>query len=159
MQRELGRLPSSHRSIGRLAGSVRCSYDSSPMPNPTDRFAFSRSARDLIGLAAAHPELHRVAQATRPALAAVALGIDKLEEALDRERRELVRTNEARLQRYLTACATWESPGRRNLVHADPPVPQPALGEQPRASVGHRPHDGVKAMDRDAFAEASEPRC
>jgi hypothetical protein len=37
-------------------------------------------------------------------------------------------------------------------------VPQPALGEQPGARVGHRSHDRLDAFDRDPLTEASEPR-
>jgi hypothetical protein len=77
------------------------------MPRPEDQLRFSRSARDLLELARLHPELLAQARQQRPELAAVERGRDALEEALDRERRELMRANEARLQRYERAAATW----------------------------------------------------
>ncbi len=43
----------------------------------------------------------------RPALAAIERGREALEEALDRERRELMHANERRLQRYQEAAAAW----------------------------------------------------
>jgi len=39
-------------------------------------------------------------------------------------------------------------------VHAQPPVPQPAFGQQPRARVGNRTHDRLEAEDGDAFVVA-----
>lgn len=77
------------------------------MRDPADQLRFSRSARELIELARARPDLLAAIVGERPALAAVALGRDALEEALDRERRALMRTNEERLQRYQQAAAAW----------------------------------------------------
>lgn len=77
------------------------------MRDPADQLRFSRSARELIELARTRPDLLAAATAERPALAAVPLGRDALEEALDRERRSLMRTNEERLQRYQRAAAAW----------------------------------------------------
>ena len=77
------------------------------MRDPADQLRFSRSARDLIELARAHPELLTATALERPTLAAVSLGREALEEALDRERRVLMRTNEERLQRYQQAAAAW----------------------------------------------------
>jgi hypothetical protein len=79
------------------------------MTDPADQFAFSRSARDLTALAARFPGLVAPARAKRPALAAIAHGQAPLEAALDHERRELMRANERRLQRYIVACAAWEA--------------------------------------------------
>lgn len=77
------------------------------MRDPADQLRFSRSARDLIDLARAHPDLLTATALERPTLAAVSLGREALEEALDRERRGLMRTNEERLQRYQQAAAAW----------------------------------------------------
>jgi hypothetical protein len=79
------------------------------MHNPADQLRFSRSARDLMELARLHPELLAAAIGDRAALAAIALGRDGLEEALDRERRQLMRANEERLQRYQQATAAWSA--------------------------------------------------
>jgi hypothetical protein len=78
------------------------------MTDPVDQLRFSRSARDLLGLAGRHPTEFANVRRTRPALAAVELGQAALEEALDRERRDLIRANEARLQRYQVAAEPWE---------------------------------------------------
>lgn len=77
------------------------------MRDPADQLRFSRSARELLELAQARPDLIPAAVAERPALAALPLGRDALEETLDRERRSLMRTNEERLQRYQQAAAAW----------------------------------------------------
>ncbi len=77
------------------------------MQRPEDQLRFSRSARDLLELARVRPELLAPATQQRPALAAIERGRDALEEALDRERRELMRANEARLQGYERAAAPW----------------------------------------------------
>lgn len=77
------------------------------MRDPADQLRFSRSARDLIDLARSHPDLLTATALERPTLAAVSLGREALEEALDRERRGLMRTNEERLQRYQQAAVAW----------------------------------------------------
>lgn len=77
------------------------------MANPMDRFRYSRSARDLIDLARQYPDSTAAAISLRPALSALGRGRDALEEALDRERRSLMRTNERRLQRYQAAASEW----------------------------------------------------
>ena len=71
------------------------------------RFRYSRSSRDLLELAALHPDALAAATRERPLLAAVAHGRDALDEALDRERRALMRANEARLDRYREASRAW----------------------------------------------------
>jgi hypothetical protein len=77
------------------------------MTEPRDQFLYSRSSRDLIRLAGEHPaELAEVIQ-QRPLLAHIAEGREVLEEALDRERRALIRANEDRLARYLEAAREW----------------------------------------------------
>ena len=70
---------------------------------------YSRSARDLLSLADQHADrIERIAE-TRPALRSVAKGRDGLEVALDAERRESIRRNEARLAAYARAASRWYS--------------------------------------------------
>lgn len=77
------------------------------MEDPRDQLLYSRSARDLIELAGAHPELTDQLRAQRPLLAKVAEGRDALEVALDAERRASMRANEERLERYRAASEPW----------------------------------------------------
>ncbi len=86
--------------IGELARRMR---------DPRSQFLYSRSALDLIRLAREHPQ--RLAEATprRPLLARIADGRDELERALDEERRELMRTNEERLELYQSALRAWSN--------------------------------------------------
>lgn len=76
---------------------------------PRSQLLYSRSARDLVRLATAHPELLREVEKTRPLLARVADGRDELERALDAERRTLMRTNEERLAAYRAAGRAWST--------------------------------------------------
>lgn len=77
------------------------------MRDPVDQFRYSRSSRDLIALARDHSDaLERVVD-ERPLLRLVSQGRDALDEALDRERRRLMRTNEERLERYRAAAKPW----------------------------------------------------
>jgi hypothetical protein len=71
------------------------------------QFLYSRSSRDLIKLAEEHPLALAEAARQRPLLARIAEGREALEEALDRERRALIRANEERLARYLAAAQAW----------------------------------------------------
>lgn len=77
------------------------------MSEPREQLLYSRSSRDLIELAARHPKELADAVRQRPLLALVAEGRGALDEALDRERRTLMRTNEERLARYQSAAAAW----------------------------------------------------
>jgi TorA maturation chaperone TorD len=77
------------------------------MPDTRARILQSRSARDLLKLAAGHRALFRRLSARRPALAAAVRGLTALEAALDRERRELIHADEKRLARYAAAAAPW----------------------------------------------------
>lgn len=77
------------------------------LESPVEQLLCSRSARDILSLAARNPAAFAEAQAQRPALAAVATGREALEAALDAERRSLIRANEERLARYLEAAAAW----------------------------------------------------
>lgn len=77
------------------------------MTEPRSQLLYSRSSRELIELAAAHPaELAEVA-VQRPLLAQIGEGRERLDEALDRERRALMRANEERLARYLSTAGEW----------------------------------------------------
>ncbi len=75
--------------------------------DPLDGLRLSRSARDLIALAQAYPELVDRAAVRRPALKHVPEGRAALETALDAERRALIHANERRLQRYMDAAKEW----------------------------------------------------
>jgi hypothetical protein len=79
------------------------------MDDPGAQLRFSRSSRDLMRLAAEHPDIVAEAMATRPLLARIADGRDAVDEALDRERRALMRADEARLTRYRAAAEDWAS--------------------------------------------------
>jgi hypothetical protein len=74
------------------------------LPDPRDRLLYSRSARDLIELQREHPDLATEMTKTRALLAHVSSGREKLEEALDAERRSSMRTNEERLEAYRLAA-------------------------------------------------------
>ncbi len=77
------------------------------MPDPRSQLLYSRSSRDLIELADEHPAALAEAIRQRPLLARIAEGREVLEEALDRERRALMRINEERLARYQAAVEDW----------------------------------------------------
>jgi hypothetical protein len=78
------------------------------LSDPRDQMLCSRSAHDLIALDAAHPGLVRELSGVRPALAAVAGGVQELREALDRERREAMDADDRRIRAYLAAAAGLE---------------------------------------------------
>lgn len=77
------------------------------MKDPRQQLRFSRSARDLIELAARHAALVAELVRERPLLREVGGGVAKLEAALDRERRDLMHRNEERLAGYERASAAW----------------------------------------------------
>jgi hypothetical protein len=77
------------------------------MADPRSQLLYSRSSRDLIQLAGEHPEALAEVIRQRPLLARIAEGREALEEALDRERRVLIRANEERLARYRAAAEAW----------------------------------------------------
>jgi len=77
------------------------------MLDPDDQILCSRSARDLLQLAQQHPDRVRHLADKRPALTAIGQGREALEAALDAERRQLIRTNEERLARYMEASTQW----------------------------------------------------
>jgi len=77
------------------------------MNDPADQFLHSRSAADLLTLAVQHPGLVSRLIPQRPLLAVISQGRDALEPALDAERRQLIRLNAQRLQRYARAAEAW----------------------------------------------------
>ncbi len=77
------------------------------MTDPRSQLLYSRSSRDLIELASEHPAALAEAIRQRPLLAHIAEGREVLEEALDRERRVLMRINEELLARYQAAAEAW----------------------------------------------------
>ena len=95
------------------------------MADPRSQLMYSRSARDLGRLAEEHPAALVETMPQRPLLARIPEGREALEEALDRERRLLMRANEERLVRYRNAAepwaALWPEVARRI---ADLPLPE-----------------------------------
>ncbi|HEX7183414.1 MAG TPA: hypothetical protein VF756_16395 [Thermoanaerobaculia bacterium] len=77
------------------------------MDDPLPQLLYSRSSRDLVKLGEEHPAALAEAIRQRPLLARIAEGREALEEALDRERRMLIRANEERLARYQAAAEGW----------------------------------------------------
>ncbi len=77
------------------------------LDDPREQMLASRSARDLIVLAGANPDLARELTMIRPVLAKIGAGPDALAAALDAERRALIRAHEDRLRRYLAAAEAW----------------------------------------------------
>lgn len=71
---------------------------------------YGRSARDLITSASENPEAARRLEIERPLLRLALLGErDALEEALDKERRLLMRNDENRLAAYTEAAREWQA--------------------------------------------------
>jgi hypothetical protein len=77
------------------------------MTDPGEQLLYSRSARDLGALALKYPERTRALSAQRPVLKVAERGVNELEVALDAERRQLIRANEERLMKYMTAAERW----------------------------------------------------
>jgi len=77
------------------------------MKDPRDQLRYSRSGRDLLALAAQHPALVVEIARERPMLLEIGAGLERLEAAIDRERRDLMRRNEARLAAYELAARDW----------------------------------------------------
>jgi hypothetical protein len=77
------------------------------MAEPRDQLLYSRSALDLKELAEAHPDLARRLAKQRPLLDEISAGRERMEEALDRERRQLIRADERRLEAYRHASRDW----------------------------------------------------
>lgn len=79
------------------------------LTDPADQMRYSRSAKDLLALAAAHPELVVPMVRERPALAALSDGLDRLRIELERERFAAMDADAQRVQRYLAAAAGLQS--------------------------------------------------
>jgi hypothetical protein len=77
------------------------------MADVGSQLLFSRSSRDLIRLAREDPEALAEMVLRRPLLARIPEGREALDEALDRERRALMRADEERLARYRAAAEPW----------------------------------------------------
>lgn len=73
----------------------------------SEQLLLSRSAKDLIQLAKTHGDLVSQLVTKRPLLNEISSGIDKLEAALDAERRALMHKNENRLAVYMEAAEEW----------------------------------------------------
>ena len=117
------------------------------MEDPRAQLLYSRSSRDLIELARLHPVQAREVGARRPLLLLIPRGRDALDEALDRERRRLMRANEERLGRYREAYRAWAAawPDVQRAIHglplpeaheivlarADGVLPEGPIGEGP----------------------------
>jgi hypothetical protein len=78
---------------------------------PSERqLIYGRSARDLITSASENPEAVRRLEMERPLLRLALLGDrEALEEALDKERRLLMRNDENRLAAYTEAAREWQA--------------------------------------------------
>ena len=79
------------------------------MKRATDQLLFSRSALDLMRLTKNHPALAKKLAKERPLLAAIS-GNDRerIETALDAERRALIHRNENRLAKFEETVETWQ---------------------------------------------------
>jgi hypothetical protein len=77
------------------------------MQDIDDQILYSRSARDLIRIAAEQPEKVKKLAQKRPVLRVVSKGLDAVEAALDMERRNLIHANEKRLAKYMNAAEAW----------------------------------------------------
>ncbi|MEW6608200.1 MAG: hypothetical protein AB1414_12280 [bacterium] len=79
------------------------------MSNPRDQFLYSRSARDLIILAEKYPSLVQKLMRQRPFLEKISQGRERLEEAIDAEKRMLIHVNEKRLEAYIKTSEKWQA--------------------------------------------------
>jgi len=77
------------------------------LASPRDQLLYSRSAQDLLALAAQHPQLTAELQLQRPLLAEISRGREHVEIALDAERRAQIHANERRLATYQEAASRW----------------------------------------------------
>ncbi len=76
-------------------------------PSAREQMLWSRSARDLIRLAAENPEFAEQLAVERPLLNRIKQGRQALETALDSERREWLLADEKRLEKYALAAHEW----------------------------------------------------
>ena len=103
------------------------------LEEPLSALRHSRSARDILEIAARHPELLVAAQKERPCLVEVGEGREALAAALDAERRGLTAPNEERLTCYEDVARDWAAawPMARPSTPTCPAAP-------PAASCRHR---------------------
>ena len=78
------------------------------LTDPMEQLLCSRSARDLIALAAAHPQQLESATRQRPALQSLGLGFDELRLALERERFAAMDLDAARIRAFVAATRDLE---------------------------------------------------
>lgn len=79
------------------------------LPDARSALRWSRSPRDLMTLAAAHPHLCTELLAERPALAAIHGGLQAVRAALDQERYVAMDTDAARIRCYLQSTRELEA--------------------------------------------------
>jgi hypothetical protein len=77
------------------------------MDDPKDQILYSRSARDLINLAHKYPQILESLSPQRPLLKVISQGLERLEQALDAERRALIHENERRIRGYIESAQAW----------------------------------------------------
>lgn len=77
------------------------------MEDPRDRLLYSRSADDLIAMAAAHPDLALSLRGERALLGRIGTNRRALAEALQLEMLDLMEVNERRLESYRAASSAW----------------------------------------------------
>lgn len=77
------------------------------LSDPKEQLLYSRSARDLITLADQYPYFVIELIPQRPLLMKIKEDVQRLEETLDAERRELIHVNENRLKKYINASEQW----------------------------------------------------
>jgi len=92
------------------------------MQDPADQIRYSRSAMDLMRLGDSHPDLIARILQERPVLAMIQKGRERLEAALDAERRTLIHANELRLAGYEAAASQWmeQWPGLADQIQGLP---------------------------------------
>jgi len=78
------------------------------LPDAREQMLHSRSARDLLELAKAQPDLAARLASARPALASIPRGLDELRMALERERFVAMDADRLRVRTYLAATALLE---------------------------------------------------
>lgn len=72
-----------------------------------EQLLYSRSATDIIKLFNSKNQAFKKAVKLRPVLSFASAGQEKLEEELDRERREMMRVNSRRIQNFMEAGRSW----------------------------------------------------
>jgi len=92
------------------------------MEKPRDIFLYSRSARDIIELAADFPAILLETKGQRELLSKLPCSIDELERELDAERRKFMHANEERLLRYEGLSREWAEkwPKVQGLIYGKP---------------------------------------